>query len=183
MEKNNKISPKVLFSILGALVLCFSGIIIINEYTLVSGEEVFLKTVPVDPRDILRGDYVILRYEIERNEKVKTFIAQEKLSAGDVFYLILNKDEKDLATLDRLALEMPKEALYIKGAVGKGGWRGAAVELGIGKYFVPEKRGREVERIRGGLTVLVSVDKLGKALIKDLYYKEKKIDFKNDKIL
>lgn len=29
-----------------------------------NGKEVLLKTVPVDPRDLLRGDYVILSYDI-----------------------------------------------------------------------------------------------------------------------
>ena len=29
-----------------------------------SGTEVVLKTAPIDPRDLLRGDYVILNYEI-----------------------------------------------------------------------------------------------------------------------
>ena len=29
-----------------------------------SGTEVLLKTAPVDPRDLLRGDYVILTYDI-----------------------------------------------------------------------------------------------------------------------
>ena len=31
-----------------------------------SGRDVLLKTVPVDPRDLLRGDYVILSYDISR---------------------------------------------------------------------------------------------------------------------
>ena len=30
------------------------------------GETIRLRTVPVDPRDLLRGDYVILGYEISR---------------------------------------------------------------------------------------------------------------------
>ena len=29
-----------------------------------SGEEILLKTAPVDPRDLLRGDYVILSYDV-----------------------------------------------------------------------------------------------------------------------
>ena len=33
---------------------------------LVSGTEVLLKTAPVDPRDLLRGDYVALSYDISR---------------------------------------------------------------------------------------------------------------------
>src|SRR5262249_59429436 len=34
--------------------------------TLLTGETILLRVVPVDPRDLLRGDYVILGYEISR---------------------------------------------------------------------------------------------------------------------
>ena len=44
--------------------LIFSAFIAYKEYTLQTGKEVLLKTVPVDPRDLFRGDYVTLRYEI-----------------------------------------------------------------------------------------------------------------------
>lgn len=33
-------------------------------YTVTAGTKILLKTVPVDPRDIFRGDYVVLNYEI-----------------------------------------------------------------------------------------------------------------------
>ena len=35
------------------------GFVAYKEMTLQTGEEVVLKTVPVDPRDLFRGDYVI----------------------------------------------------------------------------------------------------------------------------
>ncbi|OIO30741.1 hypothetical protein AUJ77_01795 [Candidatus Nomurabacteria bacterium CG1_02_43_90] len=37
-----------------------------KEFTLRTGQEVLLKTLPVDPRDFFRGDYVVLRYDISR---------------------------------------------------------------------------------------------------------------------
>ena len=42
------------------------GMVAINEHTLRTGREIVLKTVPVDPRDLFRGDYVTLRYDISR---------------------------------------------------------------------------------------------------------------------
>src|SRR5512142_2691329 len=42
-------------------VLAFAGV---KEYALAGGDEIVLATVPVDPRDLFRGDYVTLRYEI-----------------------------------------------------------------------------------------------------------------------
>jgi len=39
-------------------------IIVRYEYVLNTGQEILMKTRPVDPRDILRGDYVILNYDL-----------------------------------------------------------------------------------------------------------------------
>src|SRR3954468_14416646 len=46
------------------LVLC--GMIAIKAIPYQTGDTVLLRVVPVDPRDLLRGDYVILGYEISR---------------------------------------------------------------------------------------------------------------------
>jgi len=40
------------------------GIITYRQYWVATGEKVLLRTAPVDPRDIFRGDYVSLRYDI-----------------------------------------------------------------------------------------------------------------------
>jgi len=45
-------------------VLLLFGIIAYREYWIATGDKVVLKTTPVDPRDIFRGDYVNLTYEI-----------------------------------------------------------------------------------------------------------------------
>ena len=49
-----------------ALTLALLWIVSGRVSLLSSGQEVVLQTVPVDPRDLLRGDYVILRYDISR---------------------------------------------------------------------------------------------------------------------
>ncbi len=178
MKKTNKINLKVLYILLGFFILFFASFILINEYTLVSGEKVYLKTVPVDPRDLLRGDYVILSYEISQESKVQNLIKEENLTNGDNIYFILDKNEKDLGSLNRVSLTKPDNELFIKGKIDTTSWGRNNLELGIGKYFVPENRGREIERLRGQLNVLVSIDKYGTAKIKDLYYNGTKIDFK-----
>ena len=45
-------------------VLLLVGIIAYRQYWVATGERVLLGTEPVDPRDIFRGDYVTLNYEI-----------------------------------------------------------------------------------------------------------------------
>ena len=59
-----------------------------------SGQDVLLKVEPVDPRDFLRGDYVILTYEI-RNVPVKLVAnapAGEFTSEGGPIFVRLAKD-------------------------------------------------------------------------------------------
>ncbi len=41
-----------------------AGIVAYRQYWLATGERVLLRTEPVDPRDIFRGDYVRLGYGI-----------------------------------------------------------------------------------------------------------------------
>jgi uncharacterized membrane-anchored protein len=47
-------------------VLFLVGMIAERAAPLRSGRTVLLRVVPVDPRDLLRGDYVTLSYEISR---------------------------------------------------------------------------------------------------------------------
>jgi uncharacterized membrane-anchored protein len=180
MENKAPISKKALFVALALIVIFFGGAIAINEYTLVTGEDVYLETIPVDPRDILRGDFVILDYKISTDKQVQTFINNNQLEAGQEFYIVLSRDETDTARVQSVSFGKPYNELFIKAQVGTEAWRRTQVELGIGKYFVPEGRGREVERLRGDLRVLVSIDSYGTAKIKDIYNKDEKIDFTSE---
>ena len=55
------------FVLIGCLWLSIiAAFVVTKEYTLRTGAEILLKTRPVDPRDLFRGDYVILSYDISR---------------------------------------------------------------------------------------------------------------------
>ena len=58
--------PLLLRYALAALVLCGLILVIVVQRAgiLRSGQEVRLETAPVDPRDLFRGDYVVLDYRI-----------------------------------------------------------------------------------------------------------------------
>ncbi|RVA45300.1 GDYXXLXY domain-containing protein, partial [Mesorhizobium sp. M7A.F.Ca.CA.004.11.1.1] len=58
-----------------------------------NGKEVLLKIEPVDPRDLLRGDYIILGYDISRIPvKMIANIPPDKLSSDDTTIVVrLNK--------------------------------------------------------------------------------------------
>src|SRR5262245_14089672 len=47
-------------------VLCLVAMMVGPLMTLATGEAILLRAAPVDPRDIFRGDYVTLSYEISQ---------------------------------------------------------------------------------------------------------------------
>jgi uncharacterized membrane-anchored protein len=144
------------------------GFIAIKEYTLQTGEEVILKTRPVDPRDLFRGDYVILNYEIG-NVDISDF------EEGDKIYVGLQVDENGYGESTGV-YKNPPESLFIKGTVKRDSWVGSNVEFGIESYFVPEGEGRAVERNRN-LEGKVAIDKSGNAVLKAILIDGEEISF------
>ena len=91
------------------------GFIGIKEFTLKTGREIILETVPVDPRDLFRGDYVILSYGISTVSLNKKNNHTRDLKVGDNIYLTLV--EKDgYAVSSGIYKKIPdKGEMFIKG--------------------------------------------------------------------
>jgi uncharacterized membrane-anchored protein len=62
-----------------------------REAVAVHGTRVWLRTVPVDPRDLFRGDYVRLRYEASTvpRERWAGTLPQTLAKRGDRVYALL----------------------------------------------------------------------------------------------
>ncbi len=156
------------------------GFVAMKEFTLRTGKEILLKTVPVDPRDLFRGDYVILRYEISRLDLNKIAADNADFKTGDKIFVALN-EENGYAVASRIFQNAPKdEELFIKGILQNMHNKSLTIEYGIESYFVPEGKGKKLERRREEqkLDVKVSVDRFGTAAIKALLKNGKEISFK-----
>lgn len=130
-----------------------------REVILSQGETIFLKTSPVDPRDIFRGDYVTLSYDIAALDKstMDEFRAQHPAAAEDlksqhkqiIAYLSLERGVDGIAKPQRLTQTQPAQGLFIKARIGRGTfsrWQsGNRLKFGIEKYFVEQGKGREME--------------------------------------
>ncbi|AKB36653.1 putative membrane-anchored protein [Methanosarcina siciliae C2J] len=167
--------------------LIFSGFILFKEYTLKTGKEILLKTEPVDPRDLFRGDYVILNYEISTLDLEKIPAEDRHFEYNDRVYLALAVED-GYGVPKKIYSTPPDNELYIKGTVKQliYDWeedgdgliaeepriKGLRVEYGIESYFVPEGRGIEIERQQWGgeegVDVKVVVDKYGNAVAESL---------------
>lgn len=117
---------------------------------------VMLRTLPVDPRDYLRGDYIILDYEISRLPEDFSWQPQE----NEVVYVLLREDN-GFAEAEGWQPDRPEAGrLFIKGRM-----RGGRIIYDLERYFVPEGWGNPPQPI----TVEVSLRPDGSAQIKQLY--------------
>lgn len=65
-----------------------------NEQAILVGERIFLELAPVDPRSLIQGDYMILRYKIAREIEGDNLPNRGRL--------ILTLDEKNIVQAARL---------------------------------------------------------------------------------
>ena len=133
-----------------------------REYIAHTGRTVYLRTAPIDPRDVFRGDYVRLRYEISSvpfaKASAEVIDRYKKNTQGATVYALLSVGEDGLAEVASLAADRPA-GFFLKGELassGEAGWsRGAVpVRYGIESYFMEQGRGADIERMRGSRTTV-----------------------------
>ncbi len=170
---------KKIFILLGIFwLVIIGGFIGYKEYTLRTGQEVLLKTTPVDPRDLFRGDYVVLRYDISNLNSESVALERNDFKSDDKVYVRLDTREK-YAVATNVFAQPPSEGLFIKGTLKDVGGNRFNVEYGIESYFVPEGKGKDIERQLGrNVDVRVVIDKSGNAVIKSLLIDGQEVKFK-----
>ena len=142
------------------------------------GEPALLRTVPVDPRDLLRGDYVTLDYDISRislgmlTRRLRDKIDGNSDNYADLtVYTAIELDENGVASVEGI-YDAPPQKMYIKGRMAYE-WNSYRVDYSIGAYFVPEGTGREIEEKIRDAAVYADVRILmGRAVIKALRFDE-----------
>lgn len=168
-----------IFLLIGAFwIVLIGGFIGIKEFTLQTGNDILLKTVPVDPRDLFRGDYVILRYEISTiDTNAYASLNASSLKVDDKVYVALDIDNEKIGTISEINREVPTKGIFIKGTIKSIYGNNLIIEYGLESYFVPEGKGGEIERNRGNIFTKAAVDKFGNAVIKSLMMEGKEIKF------
>ncbi|GAB4351244.1 MAG: GDYXXLXY domain-containing protein [Oricola sp.] len=144
------------------------------------GKEVVLKTEPVDPRDLLRGQYVRLNYDISSLPAGFFTSAQGRvLGPGVPVYVRLRESPDGKWHAFRVAVEPPDgedtgDDVWIRGIARYGlqlSPRAVAVDYGIERFYTPEAEAPGIEkRMREGMVteVVVAVGDDGRAQIKAL---------------
>jgi uncharacterized membrane-anchored protein len=168
-------------AILVALVQCgvLGWIIQSRAAILRNGTEVVLKTEPVDPRDLLRGDYVTLGYELSQiPESEITGFPSASYTDGSYVYVVLKKAADGLWAKSRVSAEpvadLKEGELLLRGRALSGftpqSNDSVRVRYGIERFYVPEGEGQEIETAqqKKRIDAVIVVDKNGKAQIKAL---------------
>lgn len=178
----------LLWRTLGAMLLLTGGLLALVESRagiLRSGSEVRLKTVPVDPRDLFRGDYVVLAYPISTVEGPVG--GDGGFKRGDAVFVTLTRDAEGFAQARAVGRTRPTLAngeVAIAGRVQStgacalndageadcaSGRRRLRIAYGLESYFVPQGEGRAIETTpRARIEVIAAVSAGGEAAIKRL---------------
>lgn len=170
---------KKAFILIGVFwLLIIGGLVGYKEYTLFTGQEVLLRTVPVDPRDLFRGDYVILRYEISTLDPEVMKLGNPPGWVGSKVYVTLEVEDGYGRATRLWPTVMKPDGLFIHGKVKSASDSEMHIEYGIESFFVPEGEGKLIERQRqSGLDVRVVIDKYGTAVIKSLVVEGEDLPF------
>lgn len=178
IDRLRAVPPTLRFGLAAIVQLAAVAMMVMGQAAILrNGVEVTLATAPVDPRDFLRGDYVILAYEIStldgaRLERV------EPVERGDVVYVTLARGENGLFEARALARQLPAatpERPVLRGRVRSGfcaaldQCKRISIDYGLESYFVPEGQGCVLETMRKErLQVVAAVTSDGHARIKRL---------------
>lgn len=140
-----------------------------------NGTEIRLAVVPIDPRDLFRGEYVTLRYDISRLYSTQ-LDGDDDFERADAVYVAMAKDESGWRPAAMTHVR-PANGVALKGTVtdantcvGAENCHTYDVAYDIERFFVPEGVGRELEKVRNdhGLSVDIAVSEDGRAALKRL---------------
>ncbi len=141
------------------------------------GAQVLLKTAPIDPRDFLRGDYVVLNYDIS-TIPVSTLTGGIPAQAGEQTLWVRLKRQSDgfwgIAESSFRQLPAASDAVVLKSlpfySYGPDNGGTFRVEYGIERYYVPEGEGKPIDEARndGIVSIAASVSSSGTAQIRSL---------------
>ncbi len=135
--------------------------------TLLTGDTILLHVQPVDPRDLFRGDYVILGYAFSRvPPQAIPGLSANEWQGRTVYVTLAPEEDGKHWRASGYSFQRPSGGKFLRGEIKR--WN--QIEFGIESYFVEEGKGRKYELAvrRETLSVEVALDRNGKAVLKRL---------------
>ena len=151
-----------------------------HHQPMASGERFTLRCRPIDPRDLLKGDYVILSYDFSPVHHWQERLLDEEwhqlhpetknnrsmrapywqLPDDTLIFLPLTKNAEGFGEAGTPTLSRPNAGTYLRGLTRRNGFR-----FGIEAFYVKEGEGRKWEQLRnqGGLAAEIGILPDGRA--------------------
>jgi uncharacterized membrane-anchored protein len=164
---------KLLILILSLQAAWLLGMVATQEFALAHGKAILLETQPVDPRDVLSGDYLMLRYKIsdvpanlfsppvKKDLPYGTRIFVTLAPGTNEFYVVARASTNALAPSSDAEVVMSGKSTYA--------WWNTTnsihVEYGIERYYVAEGTGNP----HGKLTARAVVPASGHARLQQVF--------------
>ena len=128
---------------------------VIPLLTLTFGQQVKLMTVPFDPRDFFRGDYVELSFAIENigfdmisPSLLSELNRVERYEGRDIeVYVSIKPDRAGIYNAVLVSDKPPADDIYIRGEIKKHTRRDITISYGnnLSRFYVKENTGLELE--------------------------------------
>ncbi len=163
---------------LSLVILLQTGIlamIYINaQVPLWTGRPIILKTRPVDPRSLFRGNYALLDYDISRIP-AKDINRLGIPRPNERVYVRLTPGPDQIYTYQGISFEKPESGVFIRGRIQDRGRRSAEsyrVRYGIEAYFAPKEKALALEKqLRTSAVARIYISDSGKSALEGIYDK------------
>lgn len=149
------------------------GMVTVSALPLWTGDEIKIKTIPVDPRSLFRGNYALLRYDISQIELTGMTENNSNIRRSEVVYVSLMQDEDGYYQMSTASFNRPDDGIYIRGRVQGNRYYSPQdkidVKYGIEAFFAPKEKALALEKqLRDGGVAVLMVSKSGKARLKNV---------------
>jgi uncharacterized membrane-anchored protein len=164
---------KLLILVLALQTAWLLGMVATQEYAFAHGKAILLETRPVDPRDLLSGDYLMLRYQIsdvptnlfsppvKKDLPYGTKIFAALAPGTNEFYVVTRASTHALAPSSDAEVVLCGNSTYTRWNMTNS----VHVEYGIERYYVAEGTGNP----HGKLTARVVVPASGRAKLQQVF--------------
>jgi uncharacterized membrane protein/uncharacterized membrane-anchored protein len=172
----------LLTALAGAQVAVLAGMIVLHAAPLMFGETVRLKVEPVDPRDLMRGDFVILSYEISgvpkdgiegipdaKHASWRDWDRDQWMEERTVYVSLEPAADGKPWRGVKTSVNKPESGRFIRGKYVRQ-WGRPRIQFGIEAFYVQEGAGKKLEEARNARRLVAEVALLpsGKAALRDL---------------
>lgn len=162
---------KIAFISLVIILLLVNASIYKKESHLSTGTIVYLELAPVDPRSLMQGDYMALRFDMAN--RVDSALRQLKVKKGEASaitdgYVLAQLNDQHVATFKALQTNQPlaKNEILLRYRV-----RSGTIKFATNAFFFQEGHAASYEKARYGQ---FRVDNNGELLLAGMYDKELK---------